>query len=80
MAMPSSGHSTLRAGKRGDWSRPKAAAKALEPKAEAGNVWIWHDSDLPKRLLFGRFRGQSRHQAAIAEQLRFMSTRPRPRQ
>ena len=34
-------------------------------------------ADLSSFLLFGRFREQSGHQPAIAEQSRFMSTRPR---
>jgi hypothetical protein len=35
-----------------------------------------HISDLPRLSAIGRFRGQSGHQAAVAEQSRFMSTRP----
>src|SRR5262249_23841717 len=38
---------------------------------------FWHISDLPRLSAIRRFRGQSGHQAAVTEQSRFMSTRPR---
>src|SRR5262245_651778 len=42
----------------------------------AAYVGLWHKADVPSRLLFVRFRGQSGHQPAIGGQSRIMSTRP----
>jgi hypothetical protein len=40
------------------------------------HVAFWHESDIPRGLLFGRFRGQSGHQSAISDLSRFYENTP----
>ena len=42
-------------------SRSRPAQKALRQ----ANFRFWHNSDLPRRLPFGRFWGRSGHQSAL---------------
>jgi hypothetical protein len=53
------------------WGFAPAAPLLPAALSPASGLVLWHDSDLRNRLLFGRFRRQSGHQPAIAEQSRF---------
>jgi hypothetical protein len=54
----------------------RPSCKREENPCQRGAVHTWHNSDLPRRLSFGRFGGRSRHQSAVAPAIAiFVSTR-----